>query len=878
MRSLIFYFLYGCLRLLLSLRYTIEVKGLKEIKASKKQGILFLPNHPAEIDPVILIRVLWPSFKPKPLAVEYFYYQKGIRFFMELVNAIPIPTMDMGNPWKAKRIEKLKKRIVSGLDKKESFLIYPSGKLKLTADERLGAASLASDLLNMKPDANVVLIRTTGLWGSSFSRALTGASPDFRVIFWDGVKTILKNGIFFAPRRHVTVELEWAPEAMPRQAEKMELNQWLENWYNTPKPEELTLVSRALWKKDFPEVKKKEEVADQQHIAIPEEQKVQILGHIAKLTGKDISEITLEQHLANDLGLDSLDVSQLYIFLEERFNIFGLAPGQLQTVGDMMEAASGVKKEIAPSHTVKKSKWPPDDNRPAPLIPEGETIQEVFLRACDRMGESTCCADSLSGVLSYKKFKRGALVLSEKIKTLPGDSIGVLLPASVAAYLTILAVQMAGKTPVMLNWTAGYRNLEHAAKICDLKTVISSFRFLSRLETSDLGEVDDLLHLLEEERRQISFGMKLKGLFLSFLKADSLIKKIKKTKTAVVIFTSGTETLPKGVPLTHQNVLSNLRAALSCIQLKENDLLYGVLPPFHSFGFTVTGIFPLIAGVKVCFAPDPTDSRALANDIEHWKPTIFCCAPSFITAMLRVSKEGGLNSLRLIVTGAEKAPQELFDVIQSKGKTLLEGYGISECSPIVTIDREGEPHKGVGKPIPNVELKIIDAETNSPLPNEKEGEICIHGPSVFDGYLGVPTDPFIEMDGKKWYKSGDRGVLEQDGTLVITGRLKRFVKIGAEMISLGGLEEEVEQIALDQKWLPNKPEGKTFAVVASGSESEKPQMILFSTIDLDRDELNKQLRERGQSRLVKIHEVRKLNEIPLTGTGKTHYRLLDELL
>jgi long-chain-fatty-acid--[acyl-carrier-protein] ligase len=268
----------------------------------------------------------------------------------------------------------------------------------------------------------------------------------------------------------------------------------------------------------------------------------------------------------------------------------------------------------------------------------------------------------------------------------------------------------------------------------------------------------------------------------------------------------------------------------------------------------------------------------MANDIDHWDPTIFCCAPSFIQAMLRVASDEQIKSLRLVVSGAEKAPQELYDTLKAKGKTLLEGYGISECSPIVTLQRENEPATGVGKPIPGVSLTVIDSESNEVLPQGKEGEVCISGPNVFAGYLGVKKDPFIELEGKRWYRSGDRGILDEQGNLIITGRLTRFVKIGGEMVSLGGLEEDIAKIASEKGWAPKQTNGATLAVCAHGIESEKPQIVLFATFDVERDELNSLLRESGLGRLVKIAEIRKLEEIPLTGTGKIHYRLLDEML
>ncbi|NGX45958.1 MAG: Bifunctional protein Aas [Chlamydiae bacterium] len=877
--TLALYTIYWIARFVLSLRYSIRVEGLKEIN---EKGILFLPNHPAEMDPVIVILLLWPKFRMRPLAVEHFYYQKGIRFFMDLVRTLPLPTMEIGNMWKARRVEKLKALISEKLKEGDSFLVYPSGKLKSTSDEKIGGASLAHDLVRECPDLPVALIRTTGLWGSSFSRALTGSSPDFGQTLWKGVKTVLKNGIFFTPRRKVRVEIAMAPKDFPRQEERIVFNKYLEKWFNE-RPDPLKLVSYAFWKEELAVVHASEELkATEELVEVPKEVKQCMLEQISKLTKFPVEKLELHLNLSHDLGLDSLDVSQINVFLEEQFDAEGIVPGSIQTVQDALQAAAGARKEFerAPTPHKKWTKWPKESARPGPLIPEeAATLPEAFLRTCDRMGNHIACTDRLTPLLSYKKIKRSMLVLSKVIKAMPGDRIGVMLPSSVAAYVTIGAIWLSGKVPVMLNWTAGPRNLEHAAELCELKAVISSFRFLSRLDDGDLGKVDDMLVLLEEVRYGLTLGMKLKALFWSFFGAKRLMKKWKLTQkpddTAIIIFTSGTETLPKGVPLTHRNVLSNQRAALECVHFGCKDLLYGVLPPFHSFGFSVTGILPLIAGIKVCYAPDPTDARALIADIEHWHPTLFCCAPSFALAMMRIARKGQLSSLRLFVTGAEKAPEELFKRVRAIGPKVeqLEGYGISECSPCVTLDREGEPHRGVGKPLPGIELCTINPETGELLKRGEEGEICIKGPSIFGGYLGGIKNPFIEIEGSRWYRSGDRGYIDEEGYLIWTGRLTRFVKIGGEMISLGGIEKELIEWATAHN-LPH--EGAPLAVVSSGRESEKPEIILFITFEVTRQEINGFLKETGHGRLVKISEVRVVPEIPLTGAGKTHYRQLEE--
>lgn len=860
MRLIGYWILYWILRGLVSLRFRIKVTGMEALQSKPSRGVLILPNHPAEIDPLILMIVLWPRYRPRPLVVEHFYYQKGLRFFMDLVGALPLPTMDIANPWKVRQVEKLKARVLSGLKEGENFLIYPSGKLKTTPEEQVGGASMVHDFLAQAPDTNMLLVRTTGLWGSHFSRALSNETPDFAKVTWEGFfKVLLKNGLFFAPRREVKVELEWAPDNFPRKGSRLEVNRALDEWYNRSGPEPLTLVSTVFWKENLPKVEKDEHKA-RSNKPVPKEVEQEVFAQLSKVSRRPFDQIQYQQSLSNDLGLDSLDVAQFYLFLEERYGISPIVPGQLQTVGELLQAAVGEKKEIEGVKAPKKRpKWPSESRRPEVQMPEGATLQEVFLRCCDRMGSAIACADQMTPAISYQKLKSRALVLSLKIAEMPGDKIGVMLPASVAAYAVVLAVLLAGKVPVMLNWTAGSRSIEHCAKLCDLKVVLSSYRFLSRVDGVDLGNVDDLLLLLEETRREISLKMKIKGLLLSFKKAAHLLKPVNPEDPAVIIFTSGTETLPKGVPLTHTNILSDQRAALTCVQLKSSDILYGVLPPFHSFGLTVTGFLPLFTGIKVCFSPDPTDGRALATNIEHWKPTLFCCAPSFIQTLLRVAKPEQLKSLRLTVTGAEKAPDALFEAFEKMEKRLIEGYGVSECSPIVTLQREWEPRRGVGRPIPGVDLKI------------HEEEVLIAGPIVFKGYLGDVPPPFIELEGKRWYRTGDRGTLEPDGTLMLTGRLKRFIKIGGEMVSLGGIEEELMQLA-------PKSDKPVLAVSSMGQDGEKAEIVVFTTFPLTREAASQFLKDRGHARLVKIAEVRQIGEIPLTGTGKTHYRLLDELL
>lgn len=872
---------FQLVRFFVGLRYKIKVKGLENLEPLK--GAVILPNHPAEIDPVFIILALWKKLRPRPLVVEHFYYLKGFRFFMDWVGARPFPNLDTGaNKWKVKQLEKLFSNVIEDLKRGENFLVYPSGRLKLTGQEVIGGASFVPKLIQEYPEVNIVLVRTSGLWGSRFSRAITGKVPDFGSTLLEGFKILLKNGIFFTPRREVIIEVEAVSADFPKTGTRMEINRYLETWYNKKGIEPRILISDKFWTRSIPKITALEKNAEE-GVKIPPEMEKEILAEIASLTKRPEETIEKNMHFSFDLGLDSLDAAQLYIFLDEKYGISNLVPGQLQTVEDVMKAAAGYKKEQNNDHANKKTiKWPQEKNRCSPEQPWGETIAEAFLHSCQRMGNTTACADNLSLALSYKKLKQAALILSMQFRKLPGAHIGVLLPSSVGANVVVLGILLAKKIPVMLNWTTGVRALNHAVHMTDLKSVISSQRFLSRLENADLGDVEEKLLYLEEIREQISLKDKIKGFLLSKKKSAVLLSKlkldqIKSQDTAVIIFTSGTEALPKGVPLSHQNLLSNLKSAFQCVAFKRHDILYGVLPPFHSFGFSVTGIFPLLSGIKVIYGPDPTDSHGMVSDIAHWNPTLLVCAPSFIRSLFRVAKPESLSSLRLIVSGAEKAPQELFDAVANLGKDkiMIEGYGITECSPIVTLNRPNKPHRGVGLPLPGISLKTIDIQTQNPLPQGEEGEICVSGPSIFPGYLSGTPNPFIEFEGKKWYRSGDYGSIDQDGYLLLSGRLKRFVKIGGEMISLGGVEEELIKAAKTKGWVQGVEE-PYFAVSAKEKGNEKPQIVLYTTVEIEKEVINTFLNESGFGRLTRIGEVCLVDVIPVTGTGKIHHRVLDE--
>ncbi len=884
-------------------RYKVEVKGLENLDSKnlkKPGGVLLLPNHPAVlVDPVVVSVNAWKKISLRPIIVEYMYNLPIVHGVMNYINALPMPDFESSiNSAKRKQGEAAINEIIHGLKKGESFLIYPAGRLKRSSKEEIGGASATHQIVQNAPEANVILVRTKGLYGSIFSSAFCGRTPPLFPTLLQGFKILLKNLIFFAPRRKVIIEFHPAPQDFPYQAGRLEMNKWLERWYNLPDGltkqegeypgDSLVLVSHAFWKTEIPELFRPKEEKEEPVVKIGEiDDRVQgkVFAKLEELADVDAGSIKPEMSLSSDLGLDSLDISEVAAFLHEQFGTGPIPVTELTTVGRVLGFASKkIKVEKAVNVGMADvSKWHIKRERKKVQLPDGKTIPEVFLNICKEMGSSPACADFNSGILSYSRLKLGVIILAERIRKYPGKYIGILLPASVGAYLAVLACQLAGKVPMMINWTVGPRHLKAVREISDVKVVLTSWAFLERLENADLSGIDDILVMLEKVKRQFTLTDKLKAKFLSMRSNDAILRrfgidKMSKDEHAVLLFTSGTESLPKGVPLSHDNILSNQRSSFASIDLYNDDIMLGMLPPFHAYGFNISGLMALLSGIRSAFYPNPTDGEGLAKAFETWGATVMSGAPTFIKTMLKAATPEQMNTMRLCVTGAEKAPPELFDLMARIGKEqcLLEGYGVTECSPVLSATRPGKPRKGVGPAVEGVELCIVHPETHDPLPLGSQGLVLARGPNIFKGYLNPGLEsPFINVNGKEWYNTGDIGILDEERRLTLAGRKKRFIKIGGEMVSLLSIESALLQAAPKMGW-QIKEEGATLAVIAKELAGDKPVIIPVTTFEVSVEDVNTALKNEGLSNLVKVSKVIKLDEIPIMGTGKVNYRVLEE--
>ncbi|NJL30172.1 MAG: AMP-binding protein [Phycisphaerales bacterium] len=595
-------------------------------------------------------------------------------------------------------------------------------------------------------------LRTRGLWGSTFSFAYNADLPHLVKCLLRGFGVLLANLLVFTPRRQVQVTAElFTVKDLPG-VQREQVNAFFDRWYNAPGPEKPVFVPYHFVlgprKRDFPPLPQAgsvnlKQVKPETRVAVNQMLTEQLRRELSEDEQK--AEITLDQ-----LGLDSLDRMELSLAIEQRF---GFHSDTVPTVlGDLWALAAGLVDNKPPKPP--DAAWfaqPPQ----ASLDILGESIPQAVVRRALGNRQQVIVADDLSGVLTYERLLTGALLLSKRIKEQVSDNanIGLMLPASVGSDVALLAIYLAGKLPIVLNWTTGPGNLAHAAKVTKLTHVITSQKFIDRTGLS----VEGTQFLFMEELRQSigKFEALLMLLKLRYLPGVILHQTPRPDpqSPAVVLFTSGSEKAPKAVPLSHHNLLSNIQSALEAFSLNRDAVMLGFLPVFHSFGLSVTTLLPLLAGLRCVHHPDPTDAGGLVRKIALYKPTLLCGTPTFVTYILDRGTPEQLASLRLIVVGAEKCPKALFDRVaaQLPKARVHEGYGITECSPLVSVNTPDRYKLGtIGVPLPGILLTVVEADSMQPLPTGERGMLLVSGPNVFAGYWGVEGPGPVSM---KWRES-----------------------------------------------------------------------------------------------------------------------------
>mmetsp|Transcript_44261 Transcript_44261/g.71152 ORF Transcript_44261/g.71152 Transcript_44261/m.71152 type:complete len:912 (+) Transcript_44261:529-3264(+) len=612
--------------------------------------------------------------------------------------------------------------------------------------------------------------------------------------------------------------------------------------------------------------------------------------------------VSPKHNLMFDLGMTSISIPELIGWMQDTYNCEEVEPADLSTV-EMVAWAIFTKRpkegEMAQIKIPDAPKgWLPPHDRPAPQLPKGELLPLAFWNNAMRMKNHIAIGDDTTGPMTYSRMQTAVVLLADYINAHPemfeGKNIGLMLPATSGVAIMAFSLMMAGKVPVMINWTHGSKNLRHVIKTANIKCVLTAKKFTKRIaSTVDLkvfqdGEGSNLMVFYEDIKTQLYYTDMIKAaLFTSKLNTEQIkarysLDEVKASDPCVILYTSGSESAPKGVPLSHTNVLSNIGGIVEMLlrsKPKKPDILMGCLPPFHSFGWTATTCCPLTTGIQVAYYVSPTDSKRLVFQVAKWKATIYLGTPRFLSGLLAAAgKERKLlESVRLCVTGAEKLP----DIVVKKAAQVgirdgvVEGYGITETSPVLTCNLPGQPNQGVGEPVktaPETSIAIVIEGKSGEYIEAGKGEkglIIARGPGVFSGYLKGTTNkiPFVEYkDSKDWYDTGDLGRME-GGKLYLMGRQKRFVKVAGEMVSLPMLEK-----VLQKKWGPNNEGKMTVAVEGfEATELEKTFIGILATPDADMKDLKAaqtHLRENGVNGVQLPNLLIRVKEIPLLATGK----------
>ncbi len=496
------------------------------------------------------------------------------------------------------------------------------------------------------------------------------------------------------------------------------------------------------------------------------------------------------------------------------------------------------------------------------------TVFQAVVEAARLHGRKTVAVeDPVTGALSYKRLLAGAAILGAKLMPLApeGRAIGVMLPNANGAVVTLLGLMSAGRVPAMINFTAGAANILAACKAAQLTTIVTSRVFVERGKLTNLvATLEQTIRIvyLEDVRPTITFSDKIRGL----LNAEKPLVDRKPDDWAAILFTSGSEGVPKGVVLSHRNMLANTAQAAARIDFGRQDKLFNVLPMFHSFGLTAGVVLPLVSGVRIYLYPSPLHYRTVSELIYAVNATIMFGTDTFLSGYARAAHPYDFRSLRYILAGAEPVKESTRRTYMEKfGLRVLEGYGVTETAPVLALNTPMFNKFGtVGRILPGMEARLEKVEGV-----DEGGRLYVRGPNVMLGYLKVDNPGVLDPPAEGWHDTGDIVTIDEQGFVAIKGRAKRFAKVGGEMISFAAVETLAAEL-----W-PQAPS----AVVAVPDPRKGERLILATEKkDATRSEFQAFAKASHASDLMIPGEVWVLDKMPLLGSGKVDLVALAKLV
>ena len=494
-------------------------------------------------------------------------------------------------------------------------------------------------------------------------------------------------------------------------------------------------------------------------------------------------------------------------------------------------------------------------------------VERVIETAKDRGLGENCLEDPIQGKMSYGQLLTAVNVLGRKFVDVFGNEahVGVMLPNANATVVGVFALMSAGKVPAMLNFTSGEKNMRSAIKATRLKSIVTSHAFVAQGKLQDLVdrlEEDVRFVFLEDLKSEIGIGLKIKGR----LDRQCILVKREIDETAVILFTSGSEGRPKGVVLSHRNIIANATQAAARIDFSPTDKLFNVLPMFHSFGLTAGTVLPMMSGVPVYLYPSPLHYRLVPELVYGSNATILFGTDTFLSGYAKMAHPYDFRSLRYCFAGAEPVREATqLTYMRKFGLRVLEGYGVTEAAPVIAINTPMFNKPGtVGKLMPGMETRLEKVSGVS-----EGGRLFIKGPNVMRGYMLFENPGVIQAPVEGWHDTGDIVDIDEEGFVRICGRVKRFSKIAGEMVSLAAIEELAGEL-----W-----PGALNAVGSIGDDRKGERLILISENEgANRSDFVKFAKARGAQDLMIPSEIRVVKKVPVLGSGKLDFAAVNEMV
>ncbi len=869
-------FISRILKFLIRFRYSVNITWLELLDSDGPK--LFFPSHVALMDPVILFAFLWKKKRIRPVVTENYYNIPVLKQIFDLIWAIPVLDLTR-NKNKELDTSEIVWKIIEGLEDGYSVLLYPQWSLARQWFQSIVGKKTAFYVSQQAPkNTQILTINIHWLWGSRSSRARTWKKPSLATFLLKGLLFVIWNLFFFVPKRKVDIEIKDSTELLHKFGKKWidAFNQELEKFYNSRWEEKISYISGLCW---YNTVRNHKEpnvitwsIKDLQRTTFNSNAEIstkvldKVISIVKKIKPEYSWNIDLDTNLVLDCFFDSLDMAELKSTVQSTFENSSNPPLlDLKTVWDVAMMAiwnSITNEELKPCNWNGTKDARVIYSHVKMLLNDDSTILSLMKETFKNNKNISFSYDWVFWIQSRKDFVIKAYLIADLLKKMPGERIAIMLPSLTATSLLIVWCYLAKKIPVMLNWTQSNEAFSHCIRTQNVEVTITAKSFFQKIQTPRLKKYNMIF--FEDILKDITLIQKLKAV----LKAKRFKIPTNISKIAVVLFTSWSEALPKTVELTHENILHDILWTAWLVWLKMNDVELCYLPPFHSFGFILWIAIPLITWVRIVFTPDPNDSKTIANLTEHTKTTFIASTPTFLNGVVQSAKEKQLESLRFVVVWAEKCPKDLFTRFSKKAPkaTIIEWYWITECSPIIAVN----PFKRNAKikrwtvwlPILWETVKVVEIDTNKELPVNKEWMILIRWLNMFWWYIDPNLEsPFVEINWTQRYKTWDLWFFDKDGYLTISWRLKRFVKIAWEMISLPAIET-----LLSRKW-KTKDWGECLAIEAE-EKDWNVILTLFTTEKLEKSEVNDYLHEQWARNLVSIDSIIQLKEIPMLGTWK----------